>query len=67
MIVSREGLATVGNKRVKLSGDNAGLVVADTLTEAMLIEILTELRRIRLGMQLFTNDELTITDAEERT
>ena len=63
MTVMRDGLATVGNKRVTVRDDK--LVVDPATTNELLREVLTELRRLRMGVQLLTDNPLTIHDAED--
>lgn len=63
MTVIRDGLATVGNKRVTVRDDK--LVVDPATTNELLREVLTELRRLRMGVQLLTNNPLNSYDAED--
>ena len=59
-----EPLASVGNKRITVRPD--GLEVKNPTMLSVMSDVLVELRRIRLGLQLQTNDDLDIDDAEDK-
>lgn len=59
------GTISGGDKRHLIRG-NGALEVSATSTDALLNELLVENKRMRLALQIQTDSDLSITEAEER-